>query len=271
MPFSPVPSPSASPTRASILTWIIAPALVCALLAGFIAARDFNTPLFLAWNEAASGWLPAAVWAGITNLGATLGAFCLIAPVLAWRPQWVASTLLAAPFAALFAQGLKYTYAEPRPAAVLDPDTFNVIGLALRTDSFPSGHSTTAFVLAGVIAWHCVREGRRLPAVAALAMAASVAFSRIAVGAHWPLDIFTGAAGGWLTAAIGSALAARWRFWEQPQGVRFMAILLALLAIVFALEDVGYPEGLWSQYLLVAWALSGIAYVLLRPARRSLA
>lgn len=242
---------------------------MCALAAGFIAILDLNTPLFLAWNEAASGWLPASVWAGITNLGATLGAFCLIAPALAWRPQLVAAALLAAPFAGLFAQGLKYTYAEPRPAAVLDADTFNVIGLALRTDSFPSGHSTTAFVLAGVIAFHYLREGRRLPAVAALAVAASVAFSRIAVGAHWPLDIFTGAAGGWLIATVGTVIAARWRFWEQAQGVRIMAALLTLLAVAFALEDVGYPEGLWSQYLLVAWALTGIAYVLLRPARRS--
>lgn len=252
-----------SASHRAYLAWIAIPALACALAAAWVAVQDANTPLFLAWNAAASGMLPAALWAGITNFGATLGAFCLIAPLLAWRPRWVAATLLAAPFASLFAQGLKYAYAEPRPAAVLDPDSFNVIGLALRTDSFPSGHSTTAFVLAGVVALHHVRGGRHWPAVIALAGAALVAFSRIAVGAHWPLDIFTGAAGGWLCAAVGTAWAARWRFWQQPGSVRVMAGILALLAVAFAIEDTGYPQGLWAQYLLVACGLIGAGRALL--------
>lgn len=267
------PDPSVSPAyRPSFVLWLILPALVCASIAGLIAASDWNTGLFLRWNAAAHGWLPPALWAGITNLGATLGAFCLIAPALARWPRLVASTLLAAPFAGLFAQGLKYAYAEPRPAAVLAADAFNVVGLPLRTDSFPSGHSTTAFVLAGVIAFHALRRGRRWPAVAALVLAALIAFSRIAVGAHWPLDIFTGAAGGWLCAAIGCTLAARWRFWSRTAGIRTMAVLFALLAVTFTLEDVGYPEGLWAQYLLVAWGLAGaIAGFLRAPALQRLA
>ncbi|ANQ85323.1 hypothetical protein dqs_2292 [Azoarcus olearius] len=271
MPLPPDHAPRPANSHAILASWIAGPALVLASLALFIALDDRNVALFRVWNEAAAGWLPPALWAGITNLGATLGAFCLIAPALAWRPQWVAATLLAAPFAATFAQGLKYAYAEPRPAAVLPLDSFNVIGLPLRTDSFPSGHSTTAFVVAGVLALCTLREWRRAPALLALALACLVAYSRVAVGAHWPLDIFTGAAGGWLAAAIGVGLSDRLRFWEQPRGVRAMAGLLAVLAIAFAIEDVGYPEGVWSQYLLVAWALGGIAFVLLRPAPRSLA
>lgn len=264
------PDSSASRThRRLILPWIVVPALVCALMAGLIAAQDLNTGLFLTWNAAASRWLPPTLWAGITNFGATLGAFCLIALALTRKPHWVAATLLAAPFAGVFAQGLKYTYAEPRPAAVLDPDSFTVVGLALRTDSFPSGHSTTAFVVAGVVALYSLRSGRSWPALLVLAAAALVSFSRIAVGAHWPLDIFTGAAGGWLCGAIGTALATRWRFWERARGVRTMAMILTLMAVAFAFEDVGYPEGLWAQYLLVACGLLGATHALLRLKGRS--
>lgn len=268
MPLPPDSSASHAHRRL-ILPWIVVPAFACALMAALIAAQDLNTGLFLAWNAAASGWLPPTLWAGITNFGATLGAFCLIALALAKKPQWVAATLLAAPFAGVFAQGLKYAYAEPRPAAVLDPDSFTVVGLALRTDSFPSGHSTTAFVVAAVVALYSLRGGRSWPALLALAAAALVAFSRIAVGAHWPLDIFTGAAGGWLCGAIGTALATRWRFWERAGGVWTMASILALLAIAFAIEDVGYPEGRWAQYLLAACGLFGAAHAVLRLKGRS--
>lgn len=263
------PAQPATPPLTTTLPmgWIVGPALVFALAAALVTITDLNTPLFLAWNSAAAQWLPPALWAGITNLGATLGAFCLIAPALAWRPQWVAASLLAAPAAGIFAQGLKRLYAEPRPAAVLDNDSFHIVGLALRTDSFPSGHTTAAFVLAGAVSFCLLARRRPALVVLALAGAALIGFSRIAVGAHWPLDIFTGAAGGWLCGALGYAWSQRWRFWEHPRGVRVMAALLALFAIAFAIEDLGYPEGRWAQYLLAVWALAGAAWAAWAPPR----
>lgn len=255
MPVLTPSTPSAAPCPPPLI-WVLLPAVAFAMLAGALFASERNTALFLAWNAAAQA-LPASLWAGITNFGATLGAFALIAPALLWRPRWVASALLAAPFAAVYAQGLKTLFAEPRPPAVLALDSFNVIGLPLHTDSFPSGHTVTAFVVAGVVTFCATTAQRRWLGAVALALAALVAFSRVAVGAHWPLDLFAGAAGGWLCAAVGCAWAARWRFWTHARGVRTMAVLLLLVCVALAIEDLGYPEGQWSQYLLAVWGALG--------------
>jgi undecaprenyl-diphosphatase len=63
------------------------------------------------------------------------------------------------------------------------------------TGSFPSGHSTTAFACATVIAWAAPRL-----AVPVFVLAALVAWSRVYVGVHYPLDVIGGAALGVLVA-----------------------------------------------------------------------
>jgi undecaprenyl-diphosphatase len=113
---------------------------------------------------------------------------------LVWRRPWFLLLLVTADFAA---DGLSLTlrqwigrlrpplvYPEPRP---LVPTP--------HTGSFPSGHSATAFACATVIAWASPRL-----AVPAFALAALVAWSRVYVGVHWPLDVLGGAALGVLVA-----------------------------------------------------------------------
>jgi len=238
------------------LYWVTAPAILLALLAVVTAGGDANTAWFMHWNQFALA-VPAFLWAGATNLGSTAGAYALLGGGLAWRPRWVAAAVLALPAGALYTHGLKEFFAEPRPAAVLDPDQIHIIGKALLTSSFPSGHAVTAFGLAAAVALCSLAPGRRWIAWAALAVAALVAFSRVAVGAHWPLDVLTGGAGGWLCGAIGVWWSARWRFWTNARGVRILAVLVALASLSLFYEDLGYPEGRWAQYALALWGLAG--------------
>ena len=79
--------------------------------------------------------------------------------------------------------------------------------------AFPSGHAATAFAAATVIAW----DSRRL-AIPAYALAALVAWSRVYVGVHWPLDVIGGAALGTLVAiALLKLLEAPRRSLRAPQ------------------------------------------------------
>lgn len=252
--------PPSSASRES-LSWLVAPATILAVLAVATLASGLNSDWFIAWNSAAAA-APAFLWAGLTNLGSTSGAFALLAGWLARQPRWSAAALLAIIPGSIYTHGLKEFFAEARPAAVLDPEQINVIGEILRTSSFPSGHSATAFGFAAVVALCSLQAGRKHIAWIALALAMLVALSRVAVGAHWPLDIFAGGAGGWLCGAIGVWWSARWRFWRTRTGFRVLAVLMAALSVLFFVEELGYPEGRWIQYVLGAWGLAGALYAL---------
>lgn len=98
---------------------------------------------------------------------------------------------------------LKYIVAEPRPFAVLP----NVIQLVSESEAygFPSGHSASSFAVMMVIGLkyrlHIKGKSYRL-LYPLLAFASLIAFSRVYVGVHYPLDVIFGAFVGILSALV---------------------------------------------------------------------
>lgn len=259
---------AAPPADALPRRWVFAPAAVLAALA--IAVSDSNQTLFIALNRAAA-WLAPTAWSALSLAGSVLGMLALMAPTLQTRPRWLASTFLASPFALLFSEGGKRIFDVMRPAGVLEAGSFNLIGQKLYVHSLPSGHATTAFVVAAalILAWPGDATRRRA-AVGVFAGAALIAFSRIAVGAHWPLDVLVGACGGWLAGALGCWLSTRLRFWQRPGGVRAMAAVVAACSLALLFVDLGYPLVRLYQIGLAAWGIGGAASVLMKdPEPRS--
>jgi undecaprenyl-diphosphatase len=121
-----------------------------------------------------------------------------LAPALAlWTKKPVlavtATTALCVWTSDLLATGLKEVFDRPRPfeaLAAADPIMRGTVG-----ESLPSGHATTSFAGALVLAY-LVR--RAIPALFVLAVL--ISFSRVYVGVHYPLDLAAGA-------ALGSAVA----------------------------------------------------------------
>lgn len=238
--------------------WLIAPAAVLAMLA--LACVADNRSLFITLNSAASS-VSSSAWSALSLTGSVLGMLALLAPTLKTRPRWLASALLASPLALAFSEGGKRFFDVMRPAGVLESGSFNLIGQKLYVHSFPSGHATTAFVVAAALIFAWPEAGNRKH-IAILAGAVLIAFSRIAVGAHWPLDVLVGACGGWLCGALGCTLSARWRFWQRRGGVRAMAAITLGCSLALMFIDLGYPSVHLYQIGLAAWGIGGAASAL---------
>ena len=246
---------------------VLLPALVVALVlvavAGlFMRGGTINVDVFVA-VQAVTRALPDPFWAMVTICGTGVVAFGLLAPTLAWQPRWYAAGLAAAGIAGLYSNGLKRLYALPRPASVLDAGQLHIIGDTLHANAFPSGHAVTAFTLAALLVLASRRPLRT--ALWAVPMATMIAFSRIAVGAHWPADIAAGAAGGWVSGALGVMIVARWRFWNSVNGVRVMGLVSIGIGVSLCLIDLGYPLALPLQWLAALVAIGSGAWAIARP------
>jgi undecaprenyl-diphosphatase len=131
--------------------------------------------------------------------------------VLVWRRPAIFMYVLAADVVAdVLSYGLRVAigrdrppvrFSEPRPLVHVPANP-----------SFPSGHATTSFACAAVLAWLTP-----LPKVPLFALAALIAFSRVYNGVHYPLDVLGGAVLGLLVATALRLLVEALRRSEQGQ------------------------------------------------------
>jgi len=236
--------------------------LPLAALAGMAAILLLaaNQPLFLGFNRF-SVYTGDSFWAHVTILGDTLIALALLLPLARRWPELAWTGLLAGLLATLLVQGFKDLLPMPRPASILPLDQFHVVGRAFLNGSFPSGHTTTAFTFVGVIILWLSASWRSRLAIPLLLYAGLIGLSRIAVGAHWPLDVLGGIVAGWLGAVFGTFWARRWSWGLSPLGRRCLIFLLTGCALTALLSyRTGYPQADGWRRVLAALALLTTLY-----------
>jgi undecaprenyl-diphosphatase len=149
---------------------------------------------FEAVNSLPDG-ISAPLWP-VMQLGA-LGAVPVVSGVVWWRGERSRALHLLVSGSATWvvAKGVKRLVRRGRPAAVVD--AARIRGLEQSGDGFISGHAAISAALAA---------GARplLPGATPVlgGLAATVAFARLYVGAHLPLDVVGGAATGLIVDAL---------------------------------------------------------------------
>ncbi len=165
---------------------------------------NYNTALFYAINSGMDNSVFNFIMPILTNFGSLIAWSLVCVLIFLFGGQYgkkVAVLGLLALFlssAAVFV--LKYAIAEPRPFMVLN----HVHLLTTESDySFPSGHTTASFAGAVVIGkkYSFIIKDKAYKLIYPLiAFAAIIAFSRVYIGVHYPLDVIFGA-------VIGTAFA----------------------------------------------------------------
>ncbi|NDY83766.1 phosphatase PAP2 family protein [Orrella sp. NBD-18] len=163
--------------------------------------------LFLRINQDARV-VPDTVWVFLNLFGNGWFVFALTAPLLVLAPRLLVAGVIGGAITGALSRSIKLTLEMPRPASVLDPSTFHIIGKPLTSLSMPSGHTLTAFSLATALYFSASPEKRK-PFIWVFLIAIGAGLARIAVGAHWPADVMAGAAIGLFGGIIGAALAQR--------------------------------------------------------------
>lgn len=217
---------------------------------------------FLA-GQALSSHLPPVFWESLTTLGDARVQLALMLPFCLRYPRVFWALFLGALVAAAISRGLKVAFSFPRPAAVLDAAQITVIGAKLTAHSFPSGHTVSAFSF--VVAWLALFGLRAAPLVLIALLAG---FSRVAVGAHWPVDVLAGALVGLLGGWLGLRLS---RHFCWGMGVRahwFLVVLSVIAVATLPFDGQGYPDSLAWRVTACLWGLGGFVAVYLLPLLR---
>lgn len=234
--------------------------IVCLAVLALLYLLNVNQKLFLLGNRLPD-YTGSFLWANLTIFGDALLAAVLLFPFIRKKPKLIWTALLAAVVATLLVHTLKPLLNVPRPAAVLNNDVINIIGPAHHHRAFPSGHTASAFTVAGVVMIYSQRYWQR---IAVYLLAWSAGISRMAVGVHWPADVLCGATIGLFGAACGFWLVNKLKR-EQNRTAQLIwggvFIIAALVLLLF--HDSRYPQAIWMQRIIAVTVLvaGGIEYL----------
>lgn len=235
--------------------WLFWLALALLVAATVIVWSSGYQAGFHTLNSLCSSSRHPALWQTVTYLCDTLPAVLVLLPFARKYPQLLWLGLIAAAIASLGVHTIKPLFDSYRPAAVLAPGSFELVGPVYKRASFPSGHATTAFVTAGVFAYFSRSTWKR---TVLLCVAGIASLGRVAVGAHWPVDVAAGAALGLASVAVAVPIAKHWR-----GGLHFLPYHLFVLALgagavgAFFME-IPYPAAKPVLWLIAAVGLTAL-------------
>ncbi len=130
---------------------------------------------------------------------------------------------------------LKNIFAVPRPAVVFNNDSFFIVGKAVcGHNSLPSGHSITVFTVLTVLLFGFMPKKLKIkiPWISSIFIIGFIlAFTRVGVGAHYPIDVIVGSIVGYISGLLGIFISRKYKIWNWIGNIKFYPVLILLFLI----------------------------------------
>lgn len=192
-----------------------------------------------------------------TQLGNALIDMSFLSIFIYYAPAIWESLISGSLISLIVASSLKKMFTIPRPEAALEHHSFNIIGQHLSGhNSLPSGHSITIFTTLTVLMFALMprKIHRRYVWIFLITGAGLlVAFTRVGIGAHYPLDVLTGSTVGFACGLTGILLNRKYNIWAWVGSKKFYPFFIFLLIICgVVMMDKILEQQLMVYYLALA-------------------
>ena len=172
----------------------------------------------------------------LTQLGDVIILLPFVAIFIHYAPKLWEAIITSSILSLITSAVLKKIFSVPRPAAVFDNDSFMIIGKTLKGNtSLPSGHSMTSFIVITLLlfAFMPKKKGHQLFFIFFILTGGFIiTFSRVGVGAHYPLDVIIGSIIGYVLAIIGIQLSKRLN-WLSKLKNKYQNIILIVIILTW--------------------------------------
>jgi membrane-associated phospholipid phosphatase len=174
----------------------------------------------------------------------------------------VFSAVLSIPLGGILSVLLKYLFNAPRPSQWSGATDITILGPVLTGNSFPSGHTITAFAAAFAIIMTIEYKNKikqRFITLSIFIFASFIGLSRVMVGAHWPYDVVAGACVGWIGGVSGLILAGQLEiFWQKVIIQQITLILLWLVSFYNLFREFEYSQGVATVWISFSLSTLGV-------------
>jgi len=180
------------------------------------------------------GQFPNIIY-NITQLGDASVVLSFLSILILYAPK-IWESLISASLVSLLASSLlKNIFLVPRPAVVFDNNSFVIIGkTAVGHASLPSGHSITVFTTLTILLFGFMPKklsNKFLWTILTITTGLIIAFTRVGVGAHYPLDVIIGSLVGYIAGLAGIFISRKYRIWAWINNKKYYLIFILLMLV----------------------------------------
>lgn len=190
----------------------------------------------------------------LTQFGDALICLSFLTIFIMYAPKIWEALISALLVSALFSTVLKKIFLVPRPAAVFDTTSFKIVGKTISGhNSMPSGHSITIFTILTVLLFAFMpKRGKNklLWFFLVITTALIISFTRVGVGAHYPLDVIIGSIIGYISGISGIFINKKYQIWSWINNKKSYPFFIALLMVCSILLVIRiFHENLFVYYV----------------------